>query len=116
MTFDTDVLHTRTITVLHTAIATAPPPGSPADPPIFEFLHLTPYSLCVVSTYARHHSFGYLIIQPLWRTLVIVNRPISYLLAPFFVLLRILVDAFIFPPHAKATAVLVNIYPIYGFL
>ena len=111
---DTNVLQTRAMTVLHTAPAPSPPP-SPASPPIFELLRLASYSLSVVATYTRS-SFRYLVSQPLWNTLVIANRPISYLLAPFFVFLRILLDAFIFTPYAVIRAVLVNIYPIYVFL
>ena len=110
MELNTNVLQMRTMTVLHTAPTPSQPP-SPASQPSFQFLRLASYSFSVVAT-----SFRYLVSQPLWNTLIIANKPISYLLAPFFVFLRILLDAFIFTPYAVIRAVLVNIYPIYVFL
>ena len=114
MVSDTNMPQTRTMTVSHAPHATASPP-SPASPPIFELLRFASYSLSVVFTYTRR-SFSYLISQPLWTTLAIAHRPVSYLLAPFFVFLSILLDMFIFTPYAIVKAVLVNVYPIYVFL
>ncbi|EPS97546.1 hypothetical protein FOMPIDRAFT_13300, partial [Fomitopsis schrenkii] len=84
-------------------------------PPILELIRFASSSLSVISTYTRR-SFTYLISKPLWTTLAVTYRPLSYLLAPVFVFLSILLDVFILTPYTVIKAILINVYPIYVFL
>lgn len=95
-------------------VPTVPPP-SPTSPPILELIRFASSSLGVISTYSRR-SFSYIIGKPFWTTLAVASRPLSYLLAPVFVFLYILLDVFILAPYVVVKAVLVNVYPIYVFL
>ncbi|KAH9936606.1 uncharacterized protein B0H18DRAFT_327425 [Fomitopsis serialis] len=112
MDFLSKAIPTRTVTMVHTP-TTAPPAST--SPPIVELLRFASSSFSVVATFARR-SLSYAISKPLWTALAVLYHPLSYLLAPFFVFLNVLLDAFILTPYAVVKAIAVNVYPIYVFL
>ncbi|KAH9841797.1 uncharacterized protein C8Q71DRAFT_348888 [Rhodofomes roseus] len=114
MDFLTKAVPTRTVTMVHTSTA-SPNPADSTSPPIVELLRFASSLLSVLAALTRR-SFSYVVSKPLWTTLAIAYRPLSYLLAPLFVFVNVLLNAFILTPYAVVRAIAVDVYPIYVFV
>ncbi|KZT63667.1 hypothetical protein DAEQUDRAFT_101174 [Daedalea quercina L-15889] len=113
MDFLTDAMPAPTVTVVHTPTARATPAAT--RPPIVGLLRLASSLLGIVAPLARR-SFSYVVSKPFWTTFALAYHPISYLLAPLFVFLNVLLDAFVLTPYTIVKAIAINVYPVYVFL
>ncbi|KAH9945231.1 uncharacterized protein BXZ73DRAFT_38500 [Epithele typhae] len=88
--------------------------ASSPSPPIVELARFLAHLFTV--SYRFFSQTTLTLVLSIFAPLTLIYSPISYLLAPVFVFLRVLLDLFIFTPYAIAASIARNVYPIYVFV
>ncbi|KAH9945219.1 uncharacterized protein BXZ73DRAFT_39030 [Epithele typhae] len=88
--------------------------ASSPSPPIVELARFLAHLLTISYRFLSQTTLA--LALSIFAPLTVLYSPVSYVLAPIFVFLRVLLSLLVLTPYAIATSLAQNAYPIYVFV